>query len=584
MRGHEAIIRQFLANGIDHMFGNPGTVEQGFLDALEDLPEMKYVLTLQESIAVLCADGFARARFKPALVQIHSSPGLGNAIGNLYQAYKGQSPLVVIGGDAGIKYQAMDAQMAADLVAMAEPVTKWSAMVQHPSSLLRMVRRAIKVACTPPCGPVYLCLPEDILDQEIEEEIFPAHIPSFSTLPDPSALKQLVPLIQKSKNPIILAGDGVAWTSMAGLGSTEQKGLAPFVQLAERMGAKVYEADGGEVNFPRNHPLNYGSTGHMFGFSSLPLIQEADFVLALGCYLLPEVFPHLGDIFSPGTTVVHVDTNTNNIAKNHRVDYSFVCRPFAFVEALLPLLSSASTPEYESEVSERIQKHKAASPVLNSKVPELFEATPSKPTSSYDDQTNYMRSGFFMKILSEQLPANSIIFDEALTNSPPLNFYMPGQQPGERLMTRGGSLGTGFPGAIGAKLAHPDQTVIGFSGDGGSMYTIQCLWTAARHGVNTKFVVCQNRSYRLLQANITQYWKERGIQGRAFPTSFDLSNPEISFDVIASSFGVAGERVWNPDQVKPAIERMLSHHGPYLINLVLEGDVHPDLVGVKCGQ
>ena len=167
MRGHEAILRQFLANDLDHMFGNPGTVEQGFLDALADVPEMKYILTLQESIAVLCADGYARARLKPALVQIHSSPGLGNAIGNLYQAMRGQSPLVVIGGDAGIKYQAMDAQMAADLVAMAEPVTKWSAMVQHPSSLLRMVRRAIKIASTPPCGPVYLCLPEDILDEEV---------------------------------------------------------------------------------------------------------------------------------------------------------------------------------------------------------------------------------------------------------------------------------------------------------------------------------------------------------------------------------------------------------------------------------
>jgi len=164
MKGHEAILRQFLANGIDHMFGNPGTVEQGFLDALADVPAMRYILTLQESIAVLCADGYARSSFRPALVQIHSSPGLGNAIGNLYQAFKGQSPLVVIGGDAGIKYQAMDAQMAADLVSMASPVTKWSAMVQHPSSLLRMVRRAIKIACTPPCGPVYLCLPEDILD------------------------------------------------------------------------------------------------------------------------------------------------------------------------------------------------------------------------------------------------------------------------------------------------------------------------------------------------------------------------------------------------------------------------------------
>jgi benzoylformate decarboxylase len=116
------------------------------------------------------------------------------------------------------------------------------------------------------------------------------------------------------------------------------------------------------------------------------------------------------------------------------------------------------------------------------------------------------------------------------------------------------------------------------------MYTIQCLWTAARHGIGAKFVVCQNRSYRLLQANITQFWKERGIEGREFPLSFDLSNPEISFDIIAKSFGVPGERVWRPDQVPAAIDRMLAHDGPYLINLVLEGDVRPDLVGLHCGQ
>jgi thiamine pyrophosphate-dependent acetolactate synthase large subunit-like protein len=584
MRGHEAILRQFLANGIDHMFGNPGTVEQGFLDALEDVPQMRYILTLQESIAVLCADGYARARFKPALVQIHSSPGLGNAIGNLYQAYKGQSPLVVIGGDAGIKYQAMDAQMAADLVAMAEPVTKWSAMVQHPSNLLRMLRRAIKVACTPPCGPVYLCLPEDILDQEIVEEIFPAHIPGFDTLPDPLQVDALLPLIHRARHPIILAGDGVAWTSVPGLGSQHSPGLAPLVQLAEQLGAKVYEADGGEVNFPRNHPLYYGSTGHMFGSASLPLIQEADFVLALGCYLLPEVFPHLGDIFSPAATVVHVDTNTNNIAKNHRVDHSFVCRPGSFIGVLLDRLKAGASPTYTAEAAARCEVLRRESPLLNSTIPQAYEATPSHPPEAYDDQTTYMRSGYFMRMLAERLPEKAIIFDEALTNSPPLGYYMPGKEPGERLLTRGGSLGTGFPGAIGAKLAHPDQTVIGFSGDGGSMYTIQCLWTAARHGVDAKFVVCQNRSYRLLQANITQYWKERGIEGRAFPTSFDLSNPEVSFDVIAHSFGVAGERVWNPDQVVPAIERMLAHQGPYLINLVLEGDVHPELVGVHCGQ
>jgi thiamine pyrophosphate-dependent acetolactate synthase large subunit-like protein len=122
--GNQKIIEQFLADGMDHMFGNPGTVEQGFLDAVGDYPQMKYILTLQESIAVLMGDAYARASQKPTLVQLHSSPGIGNAVGALYQAKRGHSPLVVIGADAGTQYMNMDAQMANDLVAMMAPVTK----------------------------------------------------------------------------------------------------------------------------------------------------------------------------------------------------------------------------------------------------------------------------------------------------------------------------------------------------------------------------------------------------------------------------------------------------------------------------
>ena len=142
LTGREAILKQFVADGFRYMFGNPGTVEEGFLDALEQTPELRYVLTLQESVAVMTADGYARAARRPALVQIHSTPGLGNSIGALYQAMRGHSPLVVIGGDAGIRYQSMDSQMAGDLVGMAKPVTKWATngiigFFRTPSSGLR---------------------------------------------------------------------------------------------------------------------------------------------------------------------------------------------------------------------------------------------------------------------------------------------------------------------------------------------------------------------------------------------------------------------------------------------------------------
>ena len=139
--GRFAILEQLLADGITYMFGNPGTVEQGFLDALGEYPEMRYVTTLQETIAVAMADGYARATQRPTLVQLHSGVGLGNGIGMMYQAKRGGAPLVVIAGESGVRYDSMDAQMAADLVSMARPVTKWSTRVIDPSSTLRVLRQ-----------------------------------------------------------------------------------------------------------------------------------------------------------------------------------------------------------------------------------------------------------------------------------------------------------------------------------------------------------------------------------------------------------------------------------------------------------
>src|SRR5208337_4577658 len=201
---------QLLADGFAHIFGNPGTSEEGLLDAIERRPELKYVLALQETVAVLAADGYARATNRPTAVQIHSTPGLGNAIGALYQAHRGHSPLVVIGGDAGIRYQAMDAQMAGDLVAMAKPVTKWSTMVQDPASLLRVLRRAIKIASTPPRGPVYVCLPVDVLDAPVVEEVRPTVIPSTRVAPDEKTLSEMGSTLASASKPMIFIGDGIA--------------------------------------------------------------------------------------------------------------------------------------------------------------------------------------------------------------------------------------------------------------------------------------------------------------------------------------------------------------------------------------
>ncbi len=564
--GRFKIIEQFLADGMNVMFGNPGTVEQGFLDALADYPQMRYVLTLQESVAVLAADGYARATQRPTLVQLHSSPGIGNAVGAVYQAKRGHAPLVIVGGDAGLRYMNTESQMYGDLVAFMEPVTKWSTMVLDPANLLRVLRRAVKVAGTPPMGPVYVCIPADVLDAVNEEPVYPALIPSTRVQPEASFVQAAAQVLAAGAKPMIFVGDGVAYSGAQ----------AELERVAELLGAEVWEADSGEVNMRYDHPLYQGMTGHMFGSASLPIMQRGDANLIVGTYVLPEVFPHLGDIWAPGAKVVHIDLNAYEIGKNHRVDLAVVADPQLSLALLADALEAGMTAEQRAAADARTAEIGAAKAAKRAAQITADQAAAGKTPLSMAP---------FMAELVKQLPdENVIIFDEALTSSPAVVRYWPPQRTGEYFLTRGGSLGIGFPGAIGAKLANPGKTVIGFSGDGGSMYTIQALWTAARHNIDAKFIVCNNGSYRLLQLNIDQYWKDQGVPKHDFPLSFDLSSPPLGFVEMAKGMSVPGVRVETPEQIAPAIEQMLATPGPFLIDLVLEGDTHPERIGATCGQ
>lgn len=563
--GRFAILEQLRADGVKFMFGNPGTVEQGFLDALSDYPEIRYVLTLQESVALLTADGYARATQQPTVVQIHSSPGLGNAIGAMYQAFRGHAPLVILGGDAGVKYQAMDAQMAADLVSIARPVTKWATMVNDPASLLRVLRRAVKIAATPPMGPVYVCLPQDVLDAVSHEPVRPTSIPSTRVAPDEATLEAAAGMLASARRPMIVVGDGVSY-------SQAQSELA---RVAELLGAEVWTADGGDLHMSWSHPLYQGATGHMFGEQSRPILGRADVLLVCGTYLLPEVFPALDDVLAPGAKVIHFDLNAYEIAKNHPVTLGAVCDPklslARLAEKLEGKLSGAQHREAARRTAELAQSKQRA---LAAQLAGDRDVHPDRP----------LKFGQFAEKLAALLPADAIVFDEALTNSPALTRHVTPTLPGHYFQTRGGSLGVGIPGAIGVKLANPDKTVIGVTGDGGAMYTIQALWSAARHNVDAKFIICNNRSYRLLQLNISQYWREQQIPAHDFPLSFDLSRPDLAFADMARAMGVAACRVERQEQIEPAIREALAHKGPYLIDVVIEGDYHPEMVGVRCGQ
>jgi benzoylformate decarboxylase len=536
-QGNAAIIEQFIADGIPYMFGNPGTVEQGFLDALENYDELQYILTLQETVAAGIADGYARATGRPALLQLHSGVGLGNAIGMLYQSKRGHTPLLAIAGEAGVKYEAMDAQMAADLVAMARPVTKYATRVTDPGSVLRTLRRAMKIAMTPPRGPVFVALPLDVLDAVNTEPVVPTSFVRTETLPVPSLVEQAASLLAGAERPLVLVGDGV---SAAGA-------QAELIRVAKQLGADIWGVDYSEVNVDARHPLYRGQLGHMFGEVSTAAVRDADAVLIVGTYVFPEVFPDLGTPFREDARIVHIDLDGYEIAKNHPVTLGLVADPRATLAALAEQLELRLTDADRARAADHLTERRAQQPLLPADDGSLLNT--------------------FLRELAEAVPEDVMVFDEALTAAGPLNAHLPGRLPGHWFSTRGGSLGVGIPGALGIKLAHPDKTVIGFTGDGGSMYTFQSLYTAVRYDIGAKFVICNNRSYKLLDLNIEQYWRERGVRSHPYPTPFDLSHPDLGFAEIARGFGVDGVRVDTKDQVADAVKRMLADDRPFLVDL-----------------
>jgi thiamine pyrophosphate-dependent acetolactate synthase large subunit-like protein len=558
--GHEKLLEQLRADGIRYMFGNPGSSEEGLLDALSRFPDIEYILGLQETVALAAADGYCRATQKPALVQLHVGVGLGNGIGMLYQASRGHSPLVVLAGEAGVAYDALNAQMSANLVDLARPVTKFAARVVHPGSLLRLLRRAIKMAATPPTGPVFLAVPQDILDAPNDEPVVPTVVPATRVAPEPAAIAAAAEILCQAEKPLILMGDGVSRSGAQ----------AELAQLAEVWGAGVWGVNSSEVNLPQSHPLYCGLTGHMFGKDSASQVHDADVILIVGTYVFPEVFPSLTSPFKPDARLIHIDLDAYEIAKNHPVTIGLVSDPKLTLRLLADAVTDLASPVQRNAAEVRGRALGDA----NRRAAAAVKAQDQKGRGAVP-----LHMSAFAAELGQRLPKDAIIFDEVLTHSPELTRWLTLDLPGQFFQTRGGSLGVGLPGAIGIKLAHPERTVIGLSGDGGSMYTIQALWTAAHHRIAAKFVICNNHSYRILKLNLQEYWREQELKPQepsaSFPSCFDLREPDLNFVGLANAMGVAGTRVTEPAEIAPAIKAMLEHDGPFLIDLVVAGPVPP---------
>jgi benzoylformate decarboxylase len=552
LAGRQAMIEQLITEGVQYVFGNPGTTEQGFMDALQDYPQLKYILSLQESVAIGVADGYARASGTPSFLQLHIMPGLGNAMGMLYNSCRVRTPMVIYAGQHPQRGNSQEPILAGDLVRLAEPLTKSAVEAQDAAEVPILLRRAFKTAMEPPRGPVFLSVPTNVMDEEADVDIVPS-APALSRVqPDAETVERVAGLLIEARSPFIICGDGVG----------NAGGQSELVQLAETLGARVHSAFCAELPFPSAHPL-YGGLLNVVSAPGLKgQLAAADLIFAVGTPVLPLLFPLDECPFPDAARVIHVDLEAREIGKNWPVDIGIAADPRLTMAAIIEALKRKMTDEQRQAARERAGFVAAISQ-------QMLQAMESAARSRWDSVP--ISAGRMMNELGEAMLPDTVLFDESITTGGYLMRYLRFDEAGRHYRAAGGGLGPGMPNPIGIKLARPERPVLSVVGDGSALYTIQALWTAAHHRIPVTWVIANNRSYRILKLNMLEYLGE-GAAGRRF-VEMDLDDPALDFSAIARAFGVDAVRVEHPDEVGDAVREAQKANEPRLIDVVIEGDI-----------
>ena len=539
-------MESLVAHGVEFVFGNPGTTESPLIDALADYPKLRYVTALHEGVALGAATYYAAATGRTAAVNLHVAPGLGNALGMLYSAYKANAPLLVTAGQQDTRMRLRDPLLGHDLVGMAAPVTKWSAQVERADEMGPLLRRALKTASDAPSGPVFVALPIDVMEQETA---VPPAAPSRlyrATRPDPAGVAELAKLLLASKRPAIVVGDDVARA-----GADRE-----LVALTERLGAAVwFEGLRQQASFPTGHPN--ARSGLPFDAAGIrTALADVDLVLLVGGPFFEEVWFSAGEPFPDGAVVAQIEESPERLA------YNFPLR-CGLVGALAPTLAAlaeavAATPAAAARNAELKALKEQESAAHQARLQKAWDRRPISMARA-------------MAEIRRGAPADVVVVDETITANLDLARSFDFQRPGDYFSGRGGGIGQGHARALGVKLAYPDRPVVAISGDGSAMYSIQALWTAAHHDLAIVFVILANREYRVLKHNLDIYRQRFGaLSNRGYP-NMDLATPELDFVALAKGMGVAGERIDHPDELGPAVARAFASGRPQLIEAVIEG-------------
>jgi benzoylformate decarboxylase len=545
LSGHAAFLKLLADEGITHLFGNPGTTELAIMEAMSKQSRIDYVLGLQEGVVVAMADGYARASGKLAAANVHVAPGLGNAMGALYNAKFYGSPVLLTAGQQEQGHGLMEPMLYDPLVPIAQPMVKWAVDVNRVQDLPRIIHRAAKVALTPPTGPVFISLPGDILDAEAPLDLGHPTRVDAAVRPSDAALENLAQRLLGARNPVLIAAHELS----------SRNAIGDAAELAELLGAGVWqETIPYSANFVSEHPAFLGTLTRS-QIQVRAALAPHDLLVCLGGEVLRMSVHNPLDALPDGMPIVQISERDWELGKNHPTEIAIRADVGETLRTLNAWLRTHMTAAQKETARMRLAevardnwstKHARACEEAR----KLADTIPIEPK-------------FLMMQLASALPKDAVLVEEALSTSFPLPAFLRQRDRQGFYGLASGGIGFAIAGAIGISIALPHRPVVALVGDGSAMYSIQALWTAAKLKRPITYVIPNNRGYRILKERLVSFRKTDQFIG------MDIRDPEIDYVTLAQSMGVPARRITDPRDIVPAIQTGIAGGGPNLIDIAV---------------
>ena len=543
MTGAQAVIASLEAEGVDTLFGYPGGQAIKIYDALYDSKKIHHVLARHEQGATHMADGYARATGKVGVVLVTSGPGATNTVTGIATAYMDSVPLVVITGQVTRGVIGTDAFQESDIVGITMPVVKHSFLLQSTDDLTRTFREAFYIASTGRPGPVLIDIPSDLSSAEMvfhypDKISLPSYRPTYKG--NAKQVRQAVACIQESKRPLIYAGGGIV-TSHA---------CSELTELAERMQIPVVTSLMGKGAMRCSNPLNLGPVGmHGSKYANMA-VTECDLLIAVGARFSDRVTGKV-DEFAPHAKIIHIDIDPAEIGK--------------IIDPAVPIVGDAKV--VLGAINDRLEKTEAQ-PVGTDWVKTVCEWRERWPlyTEDFEDFPGMIAPEVVLSHLSDKLdPEASIVTTEVGQHQMWAHQNIHREHARTFLSSGGlGTMGFGFPAAIGAKIGCPEDEVVCIAGDGSFQMNSQEMATAAINKVGIKVLIMDNRALGMVHQ-----WQRLFYNERYSFTELD-ANPD--FVKLADAYGWQAARISKPEEIDGALDAMLSAEGPYLLDVQIPID------------